>query len=58
MISKFNRHAGNTVALVVENNHLHLLKSTSHARTCAENDILIACVINSVLTDMVKEVQA
>ena len=38
VISKFNSCAGNTVALVVENNRLHRPKSTSHARTCTEND--------------------
>ena len=37
VISKFNSRAGNTVAWVVENDRLHRLKSTSHARTCTEN---------------------
>ena len=45
VISKFNSHAGNTVALVVENNRLHLLKSTSHVRTCLKIDCYI-CMFN------------
>ena len=57
MISKFNSRAGNTVALIVENDRLQ----ATRARALKMVDTvacLIARVINFFLIDIVKEVQA
>ena len=59
--SKFNSRAGNTVTLGVENNRLHRLNSTSHARTCTKMIDMVACLIARVtgffLIDIVNKVQ-
>ena len=63
VVSNFNSHAGNTFALVVENNRLDRLKSTS-AFKCAYSlkmidmvACLVAHVINFFLIDIVNEAQ-
>ena len=59
MILKLYSCVGNTPTLVVENNGLHSLKSTSHANMCTENDSqtdTIACVINFFLIGSVNEI--
>ena len=61
VVSKLNSRAGNTVTLIVKNNRLHRVNSTSHACALKMTDMvacLIACVTGFFLIDIVNKVQA
>ena len=61
MVLKFNSRAGNTITLVIKNNCLHRLNSTSHAHALKIID-MVACLIARVtgffLIDIVNKVKA